>query len=596
MGAMERQPNTLDPRIRSLLMTSIGTLRSVSPLSDAENQARPLPQPTLPLELGAVDATGEAEYRLIERIGEGQSARVFKAIVRRMSDRDHARHVAVKMFRATTDPSHFEAARTEALRTDRVRSEHVVRVFDVGLWQERWPYVVQDYWKAKNLEQWAADAFAEGAPLPSIETCVRIVRGAACGVRAAHAEEIIHRDVAPRNILVCADGVTRITDFGCAALGEGQSDLVVVGTPGFMPPEQWRRGANVRQSDVAALGGILYWLITGRFPYGNSAAEIAAAHQAPATSHAAREIALAESGTPPLIAAAILHATHPDLLLRTPSAEAFIDALDGWLSTLARRRRFPWLRVAGAAAVVVIAGVVGDSMRDKQPSSMPRADGAALAAWLGTTLDDPGLLRLRAALAELGAFEPGPNPDPAIPATDALALVNHRRSKLQRDPEALFGSARALAVAGLAIEAGAWDEVDYWLAVGRDQLNSNAIIAASSPEIALQQVRWNALFGLVEMHNLLRNGAPTLAPTLSESDAARLLEALNAAAPLEPPKGGGTALLAGTFLHRACVEARDLLLDAHPTLRKMLVVPPDLKGTADAGQSEASEPKGTPTA
>ncbi len=590
MGAMDPKPTTLDPRIRSLLMTSIGTLRAVTTLSAADDEARPLPQPTLPLELGSVDPSGQAEYRLIERIGEGQSARVFKAIVRRMSDRDHARHVAVKMFRATTDPSHFEAARTEALRTDRVRSEHVVRVFDVGLWQERWPYVVQDYWKAKNLEQWATEAFAEGTPLPSVETCVRIVRGAACGVRAAHAEEIIHRDVAPRNILVCADGVTRITDFGCAALGEGQSDLVVVGTPGFMPPEQWRRGANVKQSDVAALGGILYWLLTGHLPYGNSAAEIAAAHQAPAMSHAAREIALVESNAPPPIATAILQATHPDLLLRTPSAAAFIDALDGWLGTLAPRRRLPWVRVVGAAAVVVIAAVVGDSLRDKQPSSMPRADGAALAAWFGTTLDDPALLRLRAALAEVGAFEPGPMADPGIPAKDALAVANRRRSKLQRDPEALFGSARALAVAGLAIEAGAWEDADYWLAVGRDKLNSTAIIAASDPERNLLHDRWNALFSLVELHDLFGRSGSSLASTLSERDATRLVESLDVAAPLHPPPGGGVAFLSGTFLHRTCAEARNLLLDAFPKLRSIVDPLPSSQNPGEARQPTTSAP------
>jgi eukaryotic-like serine/threonine-protein kinase len=285
-----------DARLRSLVTDSIGALRTLANLDDP---SRPLPAPELPLALGSIDGDGRADYRLVEQVGEGQSARVYRAVVERMSDGTHRREVAVKLFRAMTEPSHFDAVRAEALRADRVRSPHIVRVFDVGLWEGRHPYVVQDFHDSVHLETWADDAFVEGKSPPSIELCVRMVLQVARGLVEAHAQDLIHRDIAPRNILIGRDGLVRITDFGCAGFGESASNETVVGTPGFMPPEQWRSGAQLKQSDLASLAGVLYWLLTGHLPYGATRQEILASHAAPAIAQAKRSIELANSEVPP---------------------------------------------------------------------------------------------------------------------------------------------------------------------------------------------------------------------------------------------------------------------------------------------------------
>jgi serine/threonine protein kinase len=458
-------------RIRSLLMTSIGTIRSLR----LGEQSRPLPELKLPLELG--------DYRLIERVGQGQSARVYRATFRRMASAGHTRQVAVKLFRAVTTNEHFELVREEALRADRVRSEHVVRVFDVGLWQERFPYVVQDFWEAENLEEWALRVFAENHPLPSIEFCLGIVLGAARGVQAAHAQEVIHRDIAPRNILVCKDGVTRITDFGCASLGERDRDTEVVGTPSFMPPEQWRRGAHLKQSDIAALGGILFWLITGHLPYGDTPEAIERAHQAPSSSHATQALALAESRVPQEVATAILRATDPDLIERTVTIEQFIEELEACRLALAPRQSWPWRRLAVAAALLLVAFGGYRTLIDHQPLTMPVHDSDALAEWFGRDAADPDIDAFRYKLALWGATAlPATFVSPR-PADQLLALAASRRWKIEHQPEPLPRAAIAMTLADLAFQAEDGAAIDRWLAVARDALNARSFDSANSGDL-----------------------------------------------------------------------------------------------------------------
>ncbi|MBL9120576.1 MAG: serine/threonine protein kinase [Phycisphaerae bacterium] len=496
-------------------MTTLRTVHVTREQASEAERERQFPSFSLPLALGPIDANGEPTYTVLSQVGHGQSARVYRGVFHRLSSHDQTCNIAVKFFREITNDRHAEEARREALRADLVRDDHVVRVRDVGLWQDRWPYVIHDFHQAQNLEEWAAIAFgregAAGAPgdaatLPTIERCVRIVLDATRGVEAAHAKDVIHRDIAPRNLLVCADGVTRITDFGCASLGERSGDTIVVGTPGFMPPEQWTNGAHLRQSDIASLAGVLFWLITGRLPYGETSEAVAQAHAEPERAHAMRADVLTESDVPPEIATAILKATEPSLLKRTDDARTFAAALERWLAapvegstasagsppTRLQRRRGPLV----LASILFLALVVFVAFWNGPRGPMPLETAGQCSAWFDRTPEDPAFLTLARSFFQFSGLKFEPQIPPSIDREGALELAWEYRSAILGESDFLQRFNRTFAVAVLAYEARDDDATAWWLATSRDMLLGPE--AASVPDLDMRicQVRWNALQGL----------------------------------------------------------------------------------------------------
>ena len=496
-------------RVRSLLVRTIQTMRARRDDGGVVlEEERPLPSFTLPFEFGALDAAGRPEFRVDTEIGHGQSANVYRGIYQRLSTAEQTCDVAIKFYREIRDPLQAEDARSEALRADRVRDDRVVRIRTVGLLDHRWPFVVQDFHQALNLEEWALQAMADRTRLPSVEQCTRIVLDAARGVQAAHQCDVIHRDIAPRNLLVCADGVTRITDFGCAALGERSSDSMVVGTPGFMPPEQWLQGARLRQSDVAALGGILYWLLTGRLPYGDSTKAIAQAHADPETSQRIRGRALRRSRVPAEIAEAILGATCPNLLDRTASVAEFADRLEAWLDPevppveVAAPRR-TWPALAGTATLLLAAtlGWVALSNRGTPP---PMVTDAAVADAMGLHREDPALVTLIHRLCDFGSLPFDTRVQAPDDLTGAAALTEAHADLLLANDAPAIRMRTMLAFASLALQTGRDDRFVWWLASAQDLFHSpasNYLDEESTARIcelidALKAMRWVAIGGL----------------------------------------------------------------------------------------------------
>src|SRR4029450_3200515 len=125
-----------------------------------------------------------------------------------------------------------------------------------------------DYVEGQNLSQLVGNR-----PL-SAQKAARYVKLIAEAIHYAHSQGILHRDLKPSNVLVeAATDQPRITDFGLAKRLDGDSSLTltgqVLGSPNFMPPEQAKsgRGKVGRTSDVYALGGVLYYLLTCRPPF-----------------------------------------------------------------------------------------------------------------------------------------------------------------------------------------------------------------------------------------------------------------------------------------------------------------------------------------
>jgi serine/threonine protein kinase len=168
-----------------------------------------------------------------------------------------------------------ERFRREARAAARIKSEHVVRVLDVGNWEGNAPYMVMEYLDGRDLSA----ELRERGSLP-IQDCVDYVLQAIEAVAEAHALNIVHRDLKPENLFLAlrADGGrhVKVLDFGISKTviigSAGQPSLThtstIMGSPFYMSPEQMRTPRNVDvRSDIWALGAILYDLLGGRPPF-----------------------------------------------------------------------------------------------------------------------------------------------------------------------------------------------------------------------------------------------------------------------------------------------------------------------------------------
>lgn len=225
-------------------------------------------------ELGELPQVVGGKYRLVRSIGRGSMGEVFLA-----QQEGTTRDVAIK-FLAVDRGVHSGALEDherqflrEASTLARLESRNIVRIHDYGIEGER-PYLVLQYVDGASLE----DLLAGGA-IP-VRDAERIFRGVCLAMRDAHAIGVVHRDLSPGNVLISAlDNKVKVLDFGFAKfLGEVDELSVhgrVVGTPWFVAPEIWSRGADPR-SDLYAAGMLLYRMLTGRYPFDASTAEMMA--------------------------------------------------------------------------------------------------------------------------------------------------------------------------------------------------------------------------------------------------------------------------------------------------------------------------------
>jgi serine/threonine protein kinase/dipeptidyl aminopeptidase/acylaminoacyl peptidase len=202
-------------------------------------------------------------YRVGGVIGEGGMGVVYRA-----KDTRLGRDVAIKVLThvATEDRERLQRFEQEARATGILNHPNLLTIYDVGT-EDGSPYIVSELLEGETLRE----RLARGALTPrrAVDAALQVAQGLA----AAHDKSIIHRDLKPENIFLTRDGRAKILDFGIAKLsaptGEGAFQAaatepgMVLGTVGYMSPEQVRGEAVDTRSDIFAFGTILYEMLTG---------------------------------------------------------------------------------------------------------------------------------------------------------------------------------------------------------------------------------------------------------------------------------------------------------------------------------------------
>jgi eukaryotic-like serine/threonine-protein kinase len=311
------------------------------------------------------EALAEGRYRVERTLGRGGMAVVFLAY-----DEELQRRVALKVLaeHLLSDTNFRARFLQESRLASRLAHPNVVRVYDAGETDGR-PFIVMEYVSGDTL----AD---RGKIAP--EAAVALALQACAGLQHAHDAGLIHRDVKPANLLVREDDVLKIADFGIARAVE-QTRLTqqgtVLGTAAYLSPEQTAGEEVTAAADVYSLGAVVYELLTGRPPYAFSSLPELAEKQSAGLITPVRDL---EPAVPPAVEAAVMHALARDPSFRPASASELAHELapptelrtEPLLATALteslQTRRYEslaggsaWLWIAGAAAVALVAVILG---------------------------------------------------------------------------------------------------------------------------------------------------------------------------------------------------------------------------------------------
>src|ERR1700682_3109646 len=311
-------------------------------------------------------------YEILAPIGAGGMGEVYRA-----KDPRLGREVAIKVLPASFSADHDRLRRfeQEARAAGLLNHPNITAVYDIGS-ADGAPSVVSELLEGETLR----GRLAGGAlpPRKAIDYAIQIARGLA----AAHEKGIVHRDLKPENLFITKDGRVKILDFGLAKLthsddgwGEktnrptvtaGTDPGVVLGTMGYMSPEQVRGRDADRRSDLFSFGAILYEMLSGQRAFrGDTAADTITAiltKEPPDLSQTNKEIH-------PGLDRIVRHCLEKNPEERFESARdvAFdldslsgISAPTGVVAAPSKSRKARWLAPAAIAAVLaLVAGLAG---------------------------------------------------------------------------------------------------------------------------------------------------------------------------------------------------------------------------------------------
>lgn len=261
-------------------------------------------------------------YELIECIGDGGMSKVFRA-----HDKVLNRFVAIKILHPqfTGDETFVSRFHREAQGAAKLSHSNIVNIYDVNSCDGQY-YIVMEYIKGETLK----DKIKREAPMP-IDKVIQISREITKALCEAHANNLVHCDIKPHNILINEAGKVKVADFGIARATSSATITYtgsVMGSVHYFSPEQAKGHAITPYSDIYSLGVVMYEMLTGQLPFdGETAVSIAIKQiqEAPVPPHTLRP------DVPPLLEAIILKCmdkdpqnrfTAPDLLFELSQVQA----------------------------------------------------------------------------------------------------------------------------------------------------------------------------------------------------------------------------------------------------------------------------------
>jgi Tol biopolymer transport system component len=299
-------------------------------------------------------------YEILSPLGAGGMGEVYRA-----KDPRLGRDVAIKVLPPSfsADADRLRRFEQEARAAGMLNHPNITAVYDIGS-HEGAAYVVEELLQGETLR--AALAGGKLSPRRAVQTAIEIARGLA----AAHERGIVHRDLKPENIFVTGDGRVKILDFGLAKLIQTEesgtaTDLptvtpgtepgVVLGTLGYMSPEQVRGKRADHRSDIFSLGAILHELLSGKRAFhGDSAADTMSA----ILKEDPPELSVTNQQIAPALDRIVRHCLekNPERRLHSAHDLAFelesLSQASGAAAPLPARRSRGYLRVLGVAAGV----------------------------------------------------------------------------------------------------------------------------------------------------------------------------------------------------------------------------------------------------
>jgi serine/threonine-protein kinase len=318
-------------------------------------------------------------YRIERTLGYGGMAVVYLA-----HDEELQRRVAVKVLaeHLAGDDNFRARFLQESKLAGRLSHPNVVQVYDAG-GTEGSPYIVMEYVPGGTIAQRGKLSHVEAVPL-ALQACA--------GLEHAHNAGLVHRDVKPANLLVRQDDVLKVADFGIARAAELTrltQHGTVLGTAAYLSPEQAAGEEVTTATDIYSLGAVVYELLTGRAPYEFESLAELAAHQTGCVITPLRDL---EPSVPEPVEAAVMHALAREPRFRPASAADFAHELaaasqvpaEPLLATAVTQPlhsrtyqsvpgRSTWLWIAGAAAVAIVALILGlFSLGGGSPSTKPQ--------------------------------------------------------------------------------------------------------------------------------------------------------------------------------------------------------------------------------
>lgn len=205
-------------------------------------------------------------YEIIREIGRGGACVVYLA-----EDVILKRLVALKVFPAEFSPDVSQVKREEGILS-RLNHPNIVTVYSAGVGEGKDGslHIAMEFIDGPSLEQ----VIRESGRLPEPQAA-ELIRQTAEGLGAAHAQNIVHCDIKPSNILLTKSGQVKIADFGLARLlktdTEARGDVAIEGTPRYMSPEQWVGGEVSSQTDIYSLGVVFFEAFVGQGPFRGAA-------------------------------------------------------------------------------------------------------------------------------------------------------------------------------------------------------------------------------------------------------------------------------------------------------------------------------------